>query len=297
MKFLEIDNSFRWPNCPHCHSQQIKRIGPIDYFKVFTSYEVKLKNQPEYWRCQNCQSGFIQNLIPEKTAQELYTKAEENRWATVEFTKGKTRQLVKKIEPYFKRGLEVLDIGCNSGELLDFAKQFGCLTYGIEYSEKQIEICRNKGHQIYSDIDDIKEKNKFDLIFAFDLVEHLYKPDQFLVKAQQLLKPNGRLVILTGNPNSLSAKLARNNWWYLTFPEHTIFPSLEYFQQLNNYNLETYLPVFNSTEYQKSFLLSLARENFGNIKNSIKNLLTFKYNGIPSLDKDHALIILKKYEA
>jgi len=60
----------------------------------------------------------------------------------------------------------------------------------------------------------------------------------FLSYIKEILKSKGFVVLLTGNNNSIPAKIFKNNWWYLRFSEHIVFPSIKYLSQLNDFILQ-----------------------------------------------------------
>lgn len=289
-----VENNLRFENCPLCHSTAIKKVDIINYPipVAFSDSQIMVQNPPEYWHCQSCASYFTQNVISEAKAKALYSENKSNKWDYAEFEKDKTTDLVDLVQGLIKTGDRVLDIGCNDGNFLNFAKKIGAKTFGVEFSNVGREVCQKNGHQVFGEKNDIPSDFKFDLIFAFDLVEHLYDVECFFESCQRLLKDNGQLVILTGNPNCFSARLAKCRWWYINNPEHIIFPSRKFFSELKGFGIVDYHSVFNSRGY---FLISVY--NFlkpYNILKIIAKLFLGRYDGTPLLDKDHALIILKK---
>ena len=87
--------------------------------------------------------------------------------------------MLRIIKAEIKHNNYVLDIGCNTGVLLDFAHNYTKHTYGVEYSEMARKITARKGHKTYEYSIQIPENVKFDIIFAFDLIEHLYMVSSF----------------------------------------------------------------------------------------------------------------------
>ncbi|MEN9579719.1 MAG: hypothetical protein RJA70_2728, partial [Pseudomonadota bacterium] len=55
----------------------------------------------------------------------------------------------------FKDEVRLLDVGCNTGELLDFARELGCETSGLEYADDSREVVRSKGHTPYQSLDEV----------------------------------------------------------------------------------------------------------------------------------------------
>lgn len=68
----------------------------------------------------------------------------------------------------------MLDVGCGTGKALDFLLEAGVDVTGLEGSELAIEHARNKSHITQCDLrNEIDLKRKFDLVWCFEVVEHL----------------------------------------------------------------------------------------------------------------------------
>lgn len=108
----------------------------------------------------------------------------------------------------------VLDIGCadhrSYDELIkdnqwlhkricDVAKK----VVGIDYLEDQVEMLTSKGYQIYvadvEHLENLKTDEKFDLIVAGEIIEHLSNPGLFLDGIKRFLNENGQLLLSTPN--------------------------------------------------------------------------------------------------
>lgn len=118
----------------------------------------------------------------------------EIRFANV--AKSKTfKNIIKAFELDKK---SVLDIGCSYGE---FLSHFGPGSLGVTIISEEVEYGRNKGLNIrYGNVesDNFNLSEKFDVIFANNIFEHLYSPHGFLRKIQSYLKVGG--VIIVGVP-------------------------------------------------------------------------------------------------
>uniref|UniRef100_A0A832CYK3 Class I SAM-dependent methyltransferase n=1 Tax=Ignavibacterium album TaxID=591197 RepID=A0A832CYK3_9BACT len=117
-----------------------------------------------------------------------------------------------KIFPYlknFKVNTHILELGCGPGYLLDYLKLKGFTnSFGIDISSEQIEIAKSKGHNAkLADVFDFLRNSteKYDLIFAFDLIEHFSK-DELLELTSLIynhLNKDGLFIIRTPNGQGL----------------------------------------------------------------------------------------------
>lgn len=106
----------------------------------------------------------------------------------------------KKASPVSPR---VLDLGCGNGSLSHAIAQQGYQVVGIEESESGIQIatqsfpeCQFIQGSIY-DLQSSQLKDKFDIILAAEVIEHLFYPKALIRVAKQLLKPTGQLILTT----------------------------------------------------------------------------------------------------
>ena len=282
-----IDNDLSYVVCPLCRSNSIFCQGQIkfDIPTYYSTTQLKLKKTSELWECKKCGSSFVQNAVSEVDAIKLYSEgSSKDRWTILTFEKSKTKSTITKLESFLEPGLKILDIGCGSGNFLDFAKERGCRTYGIEYSKSSREQIKNQGHLSFESVFDVDET--FDIITAFDVIEHIYDVPLFLSTCKSKLSPEGYLILLTGNISCLSSKIAKANWWYVRYPEHIVFPSKFYFMKYSGFKVDNWLKTYHSPEAQTNFLKCTLKTCFNFIKNR-------HYDGFPSLVADHNLIILK----
>jgi len=88
----------------------------------------------------------------------------------------------------------VLEVGCGSGRYLEHLKELGWQITGIDI--------QNKGKDFIHIIDvenGFELGQKFDLILACEVIEHIIDTEYFLENLSKHLKENGRLIISTPN--------------------------------------------------------------------------------------------------
>mgnify|MGYP001193360892 CR=1 FL=1 len=106
----------------------------------------------------------------------------------------------------FLKNLEILDIGCGGGLISEPMARLGGNVTGIDAGEKNIKIAylhskKNnlKINYLNKSPEQLKEKEKFDIILNLEIVEHVENLDLFLKSASDLLKKNGVMFIATIN--------------------------------------------------------------------------------------------------
>ncbi len=100
----------------------------------------------------------------------------------------------------------ILDIGCAGGELARAIRPRGEIKiYGADISQKSLDVAKDvlDGSFCFNIEDDIWPSDllgqKFDLIIASEVIEHLLLPEEFLKKLKPLLNPGGKIIITTPN--------------------------------------------------------------------------------------------------
>jgi SAM-dependent methyltransferase len=100
---------------------------------------------------------------------------------------------------HLHKGQKLLEIGCGRGEFLRAFQQLGLSCYGVDLSEqaffdlKDIQVAKL---DILNDVLPF-EDGSFDVVYHKSLIEHLYSPDHLMKETCRVLKPGGRVIILT----------------------------------------------------------------------------------------------------
>lgn len=111
-------------------------------------------------------------------------------------------------------GKNVLEIGIGVGfELLRFAS-YGAFCSGLDVTDRHINNTLNT-FNMYSKICDLRKEDisvesssfsnhQFDLIYSFGVIHHIENRSLLYREVQRLLKPDGKIIFVTYNLNSLS---------------------------------------------------------------------------------------------
>jgi 2-polyprenyl-3-methyl-5-hydroxy-6-metoxy-1,4-benzoquinol methylase len=122
----------------------------------------------------------------------------------------------------------LLDVGCSCGYFLEVAVEHGYEVRGLEFSESAIAaaVANVRGRIVRAGTNQLRGEyeSSYDVITAFDIIEHLEDPRQFLGETARLLRPNGALVISTPDAEHMLRYLMASRWPMLQPMQHlTIF--------------------------------------------------------------------------
>ena len=134
--------------------------------------------------------------------------------ARIEFIKQNSTRIFKKnnIGVNLLDGLNCLDIGCGGGILSEKLSRLGANVTGIDASKISIDIAKEHAKKSRLEINykcittsellkikNVKFHNKFDLIIASEIIEHVEDISFFLKSCSKLLKKNGLMFVATIN--------------------------------------------------------------------------------------------------
>jgi SAM-dependent methyltransferase len=132
----------------------------------------------------------------------------------------------KKIQEIKKRGL-LLDVGCAMGVLLEEAQRAGFTARGIDISADAVMYCRKKKLDVLegtlSSVGKKLRENSFDIVTAFEIIEHERDPLGMMSRVLSLLKIGGIAVLTTPNHSSFWRKIMGKWWVGYHHPEHVTF--------------------------------------------------------------------------
>jgi len=100
--------------------------------------------------------------------------------------------------------LKILEVGFGNGEFLGWASKKGHVVTGVELSNHLVQMALSAGFDAHNDLALVPTDSQFDLVVAFDVLEHI-PPDQiqeFLVQLSGLLKPEGTMLFRFPNAES-----------------------------------------------------------------------------------------------
>jgi len=140
-----------------------------------------------------------------------FIKKYNSKYKTLYYRK-KTQEVLRLIN-FPMENKKVLDIGSCAGYFSIGLAKKGAIVTGIDSSEYAIAAAKqnaklnkveDKCKFIKEDFNIAEFKDKFDLIFAKDVIEHIEEDEEFLKKIKSLLKEDGEVIIATQNSFSFN---------------------------------------------------------------------------------------------
>jgi 2-polyprenyl-3-methyl-5-hydroxy-6-metoxy-1,4-benzoquinol methylase len=140
--------------------------------------------------------------------QKIYKHHHLNhREAGFSILKNERGELLKELVGQGKR---VLDIGCRDGALTEFFVE-GNKVLGLDIDERALQEASKKGIEtklidLNGDWEQLSNE-KFDVVVAGEVLEHLYHPEKVAEKVSRLLNPQGKFIGSVPNAFSLKNRL------------------------------------------------------------------------------------------
>lgn len=188
-------------SCPLCSSKHTKLLYDMGNYKLIS--------------CNFCELTFSLPMI----SNFDYSDEKTHFRNAIYLVENLIREIIFKDE----KTIKVLEIGC--GDLthcIYLKKRYGetISLYGFDlyYHQKVIEKAQINKITLIKSFDDIDEK--FDVIYAFHVLEHVPDFNVFLDRLISYLRDDGFLVLDVPNPKRITKKIFKESWdfppYYLT---------------------------------------------------------------------------------
>jgi len=189
--------------CIMCKKERTRKLIQVRLPENKSSYIVE---------CKFCKLRYLQPRPKnvEKLYSNVYWELSDNK--EKEINNKRFNYIIQQLEKYHKnlKKVKILEIGIGDGTLMSMLpnRYEKC---GTELTKSQIKDLKKKGiENVYEgEFENIKFKNKFDIILLVHVIEHLKNPREFVKSAKKNLEKKGLLIILTPNDKSLLQKVAK----------------------------------------------------------------------------------------
>lgn len=221
------------PVCPITKKEAILEFtySPEDLHKLYSeelnvdiSDQIPSGTQVGLYRCPETDFAFF---LPESVAGNgaFYSELVKKKYSYYTPWKWEHQNAHDYLDQAFgiQSEFSLLEIGCAEGLFLQRTKKIfpNCYVHGLEINEDAISEAKKLGDIIsYGFIQDYKEiwKGKFDVVVAFQVLEHISEIRSFIEAAIDVLKPGGKLIF--GVPNNDSYIFKYDKFHTLNLPPH-----------------------------------------------------------------------------
>ncbi len=184
-------------------------------------------------RCRHCSLLYLNPRPAQSEFSRIYPPTYHAFAFTAErfgFVYRVRRRLEAQRLLRFAHGLRrdacVLDVGCGDGFHLDVLREFGPDTYrlvGVDADPRAVARARTRGLDVRSGTLDEAglEAGSVDLAILIQTIEHVGDPPALLGSIRRVLRPDGRLIVVTDNAASYDARaFGKRYWGGYHFPRH-----------------------------------------------------------------------------
>lgn len=117
---------------------------------------------------------------------------------------------------------KLLEIGCGNGDRLALLRELGWKISGIEPDAEAARLASARELDVLAGTlqPGTLPAASFDAILMSHVIEHLPDPQETIRECHRLLRPDGMLIMLTPNTDSLGHRWFGRNWLHLDPPRH-----------------------------------------------------------------------------
>lgn len=211
--------------CGTDHAETIGRGYDYEYFTSMVLFEVS--------RCKECSNVYLNPRPDVSEFETIYPLTyhsldfSEENYSFVH--KVRSRLEANRLLRYcdgIQDDAKILDVGCGDGFHLKLLQQYGQPSWtleGVDIDSRAVEIASRTGlHIHHGTIESLElSEDTYDVVYTIQTIEHVAQPDEVLAAIFRILKPGGRLVIVTDNTDSVDFTYFKANYWGgYHFPRH-----------------------------------------------------------------------------
>lgn len=188
--------------CVLCNSKDIKLLEKLNVKDIASIYKIgfgfkpsqlKKNTELQLMQCNKCKIKYFNPMIVGD--DKFYNKLQKYNWYYLS-----DKYEYDYASNFVGKSDVVLDVGCGSGQ---FAEKINPKRYvGLEYSRKAIEDANKDNLEVYSESIEIhsrKHPKFYDVVCAFQVLEHVPNPRDFIKSCIRTLKKNGKLIFSIPN--------------------------------------------------------------------------------------------------
>ncbi len=215
-------------SCCICGTREAEPVGVGEDFEYRTSPDSFLTV-----RCERC--GLVY-LDPRPVRAEMSTIYPDtyHAFSFTEDNFGLVYKVRRRLEAHrllaaagpLPANAAVLDVGCGDGFHLELLREFGPSGWqleGVDLDPRAADAAEARGLVVHrGSIEELDlPAEHYDFAILVQTVEHVADPASLLAAIRRVLRPGGRLLVVTDNTGSLDFTIAkRRHWGGYHFPRH-----------------------------------------------------------------------------
>lgn len=125
-----------------------------------------------------------------------YFRIEDRHWWFIGRRRIFLATLDRHLEPARSGTRQILDLGCGTGTMLGYLERYGEVT-GVDADRQAVEFCRRRGLENVRLLESERlpfPDQSFDLVTAFDVLEHIPDDQEALEQIRRVLRVGGVLL-------------------------------------------------------------------------------------------------------
>lgn len=212
----QITTETKWDtlDCPVCDGSQ--------FTKLFE------KQGEPFARCDHC--GLV--MINPRPSYDNVIETYDEDYSTFYIKKAdkkiqRAKRWARSVQKYGVKSGRWLDVGCSAGFIVKAVEELGFEAYGVDVEKYGVEFAKsnlglkNVAHgmleeQKYPD-------GYFDVISAYDVIEHVPDLNSFIAELKRILSPNGVIDIRTPDAGHWAVPRKMENWNAIIPSEHLYY--------------------------------------------------------------------------
>ncbi len=205
--------------CPLCGAGQ----GEVEYrFPPFSLV-----------RCDGCSVTYLSPRVREDDMKGIYENpsyfSSDSSLGYADYgsqSRGLRRSfrlLLRRLRRLGGIGGALLEVGCGPGLFLSESRPFFSLQVGMDFSSYALEkASRHADKVIYGGVEALDGSDRFDVVVAISLIEHVYGPVGFLRRLVGHVKEGGRILFVTPEVDGVWYRVLGRRWPSFKVPEHVV---------------------------------------------------------------------------
>lgn len=214
--------------CCVCETDHAEKIGGGYDYEYWTS-----RDWFDVYHCQECGNVYLNPRPDVSEFETIYPPTyhsldfSEENYSFVH--KVRSRLEANRLLRYCSGvpdNARILDVGCGDGFHLKLLKEYGKESWtleGVDIDSRAVAIAAKSGLTIHhGSVENLDLGNeRYDVVYTIQTIEHVAQPDEVFAAIFRILKPGGRLVIVTDNTDSLDFGYFKKSYWGgYHFPRH-----------------------------------------------------------------------------